>query len=48
MQHRKILFRLAPLALAAHLALSGPAAAQSAPGTQGPLAPAPMPELARR
>lgn len=46
MQHRKILFRLAPLALAAHLALSGPAAAQSAPGTQGPLAPAPMPELA--
>ena len=46
MQHRKILFRLAPLALAAHLALSGPAAAQSAPGTQGPLAPAPAPELA--
>lgn len=46
MQHRKILFRLAPLALAAHLAFSGPAAAQSAPGTQGPLAPAPAPELA--
>lgn len=46
MQHRKILFRLAPLALAAHLAFSGPAAAQSAPGTQGPLAPAPIPELA--
>ncbi|WP_241055427.1 amidohydrolase [Achromobacter xylosoxidans] len=46
MQHRKILFRLAPLALAAHLACSGPAAAQSAPGTQGPLAPAPAPELA--
>lgn len=46
MQHRKILFRLAPLALAAHLAFSGPAAAQSAPGTQGPLALAPIPELA--
>ncbi|WYX16826.1 amidohydrolase [Achromobacter xylosoxidans] len=46
MQHRKILFRLAPLALAAHLAFSGPAAAQSVPGTQGPLAPAPAPELA--
>ena len=40
------LFRLAPLALAAHLLMSGPAAAQSAPGTQGPLAPAPDPALA--
>lgn len=41
MQSRKTLFRLAPLALAAHLLMAGPAAAQSAPGTQGPLAPAP-------
>lgn len=40
------LFRLAPLALAAHLLVSGPAAAQSAPGTQGPLVPAPNPALA--
>jgi len=40
------LFRLAPLALAAHLLLTGPAAAQSAPGTQGPLVPAPNPALA--
>ncbi|MFY4008288.1 amidohydrolase [Achromobacter denitrificans] len=40
------LFRLAPLALAAHLLMSGPAAARSAPGTQGPLAPAPDPALA--
>ena len=35
MRHRNILFRLAPLALAAHLAWSGPAAAQGAPGTRG-------------
>lgn len=46
MRHRNILFRLAPLALAAHLAWSGPAAAQGAPGTQGPLAPAPNAALA--
>ena len=46
MRHRNILFRLAPLALAAHLAWSGPAAAQGAPGTQGPLTPAPDAALA--
>lgn len=46
MRHRNILFRLAPLALAAHLARSGPAAAQGAPGTQGPLTPAPDAALA--
>ena len=48
MRHRNILFRLAPLALAAHLAWSGPAAAQGAPGTQGPLTPAPMRRWPRR
>lgn len=46
MRHRNILFRLAPLALAAHLAWSDPAAAQGAPGTQGPLTPAPDAALA--
>jgi amidohydrolase len=46
MPYRKPLFRLAPLALAAHLLMAGPAAAQSAPGTQGPLVPAPNPALA--
>lgn len=46
MRHRNILFRLAPLALAAHLAWSSPAAAQGAPGTQGPLTPAPDAALA--
>ena len=46
MRHRNILFRLAPLALAAHLAWSASAAAQGAPGTQGPLTPAPDAALA--
>ncbi|WKK19693.1 amidohydrolase [Achromobacter insolitus] len=46
MPYRKPLFRLAPLALAAHLLMAGPAVAQSAPGTQGPLVPAPNPALA--
>ncbi|NMK46551.1 amidohydrolase [Achromobacter sp. Bel] len=48
MQSRKTLFRLAPLALAAHLLMAGPAAAQSAPGTQGPLAPAPNAALSEQ
>ena len=48
MQSRNMRFRLAPLALAAHLLMSGPAAAQSAPGTQGPLAPAPNAELSEQ
>lgn len=48
MQARKSLFRLAPLALAAHLLMAGPAAAQSAPGTQGPLAPAPNAALSKQ
>ncbi|MGE8687963.1 MAG: amidohydrolase [Achromobacter sp.] len=46
MPQSNALFRLAPLALAAHLLMAGPAAAQSAPGTQGPLVPAPNPALA--
>ncbi|PPA75081.1 amidohydrolase [Achromobacter spanius] len=48
MQSRNMRFRLAPLALAAHLLMSGPAAAQSAPGTQGPLAPAPNAALSEQ
>jgi len=48
MQARKTLFRLAPLALAAHLLMAGPAAAQSAPGTQGPLPPAPNAALSEQ
>ncbi len=48
MQSRKTVFRLAPLALAAHLLMAGPAAAQSAPGTQGPLAPAPNAALSEQ
>ncbi|MFY0476782.1 amidohydrolase [Achromobacter marplatensis] len=48
MQSRKTLFRLAPLALAAHLLMAGPAAAQSAPGTQGPLPPAPNTALSQQ
>lgn len=48
MQARNTLFRLAPLALAAHLLMAGPAAAQSAPGTQGPLAPAPNAALSKQ
>lgn len=48
MQRRNPLFRLAPLALAAHLLMAGPAAAQGAPGTQGPLAPAPNPALSEQ
>lgn len=46
MKQRTLAWRLAPLALAAHLAMSGLAAAQSAPGTQGPLQPAPDAALA--
>lgn len=48
MQSRKTMFRLAPLALAAHLLMAGPAAAQSAPGTQGPLVPAPNAALSEQ
>jgi amidohydrolase len=48
MQSCKTVFRLAPLALAAHLLMVGPAAAQSAPGTQGPLAPAPNAALSEQ
>lgn len=48
MQARNTLFRLAPLALAAHLLMAGPAAAQSAPGTQGALAPAPNAALSKQ
>jgi amidohydrolase len=44
----KPLFRLAPLALAAHLLIAGPAAAQPAPGTQGPLMPAPNAALSEQ
>lgn len=44
----KPLFRLAPLALAAHLLFAGPAAAQPAPGTQGPLMPAPNAALSEQ
>jgi len=44
----KPLFRLAPLALAAHLLIAGPAAAQPAPGTQGPLVPAPNAALSEQ
>lgn len=44
----KPLFRLAPLALAAHLLIGGPAAAQPAPGTQGPLMPAPNAALSEQ
>ena len=46
MAYSKAVFRLAPLALAAQLLMAGPAAAQSAPGTQGPPVPAPAPALA--
>ena len=46
MPQRNSLFRLAPLALAAHLIFSGPAAAQGAPGTQGAVQPAANPALA--
>ena len=48
MQSRKTMFRLAPLALAAHLLMADPAAAQSAPGTQGPLVPAPNAALSEQ
>ena len=41
-------FRLAPLALAAHLLMGGAAFAQSAPGTQGPLTPAPNAALSEQ
>src|SRR5688500_7555722 len=44
----KPLFRLAPQALAAHLLITGPAAAQPAPGTQGPLMPAPNAALSEQ
>lgn len=46
MPYRKTVFRLAPLALAAHLAFAGAAAAQGAPGTQGPVQAAADPALA--
>ncbi|KNY08910.1 N-acyl-L-amino acid amidohydrolase [Achromobacter piechaudii] len=48
MQSRNMRFRLAPLALAAHLLMGGAAVAQSAPGTQGPLAPAPNAALSEQ
>ncbi|MPS76912.1 MAG: amidohydrolase [Achromobacter sp.] len=48
MQSRNMRFRLAPLALAAHLLMGGAAFAQSAPGTQGPLTPAPNAALSEQ
>lgn len=48
MQSRNMRFRLAPLALAAHLLMGGAAFAQSAPGTQGPLAPSPNAALSEQ